>query len=107
MKQNVCDFFTTMLVGNKGTLKGGGGGSTTTPPPLNFFLGKVKKSTKKMKNGWGLGREVVVHVNVFSRGDIFSGGFEIFSGGGGWLKIFQGGHMLETPPPPRKFIIIF
>ena len=30
-----------------------------------------------------MGREVVVPVNIFSLGDIFSGGVEIFSGGGG------------------------
>ena len=80
MKQNVRDFFTIMSVGNKGILKGGGA-STTTPPPLKFFLGKVKKRYKEDEK-W-MGREVVVHVNIFLWGDIFSGGFEIFSGGGG------------------------
>ena len=38
-------------------------------------------------------RPLVVPVNIFSWGDIFSGGVEIFSGGGGegWLRYFQGG----------------
>ena len=102
MKQNVRDFFTTMLVGNKGTLKGGGG-STTTPPPLKFFCGKVKKRYKEDEK-W-MGREVVVHVNIFSRGDIFSGGFEIFSGGG-VEKFSRGSHVGKTqtpsPPPPPE-----
>ena len=31
-------------------------------------------------------REVVVPVNIFSRGDIFSGGVEYFQGG--WLRNF-------------------
>ena len=99
MKQNVCDFLTIMLVGNKGISKGGGGGggvSTTTPPPLKFFFGKVKKRYKEDEK-W-MGRKVVVHVNIFSRGDIFSGGFEIFSGGGVVEKFSRGSH--DGNPPP-------
>ena len=56
------------------------------------------KKRYKEDEKW-MGREVVVPVNIFSQGDIFSGGVEIFSGGG-WLRNFQGGHMLENPPPP-------
>ena len=59
------------------------------------------KKRYKEDEKW-MGREVVVPVNIFSRGDIFSGGVEIFSGG--VVEKFSRGHMLE--PPPRKFIII-
>ena len=51
-----------------------------------------------------MGREVVVPVNIFSRGDIFSGGVEIFLGGV-VEKFLRGSHV--GTPPPRKFIIIF
>ena len=77
--KRVWNFLQSWLVGNKGILKVGGG--STTPPPLNFFLGKVKKRYNEDEK-W-MGKEVVVPVNIFSRGDTFSGGFEIFSGGGG------------------------
>ena len=45
-------------------------------------------------------------VYIFSRGDIFSGEVELFSGGGGWLRNFQGGHMLETPTPPGNILLL-
>ena len=50
----------------------------------------------------------MVPVNIFSRGDIFSGGVEIFSGGV-VEKFLRGSHVGNPPPPPppRKFIIIF
>ena len=60
-----------------------GGGVQLLLPPEIFFWGKVKDEK------W-MGREVVVPVNIFSWGDIFSGGVEIFSGGV-WLRYFQGG----------------
>ena len=59
-----------------------------------------------MKNGWG-GRWYVVPANIFSWGDIFSGGVEIFSGGG-WLRYFQGGGLRNFEggdPPPRNLIL--
>ena len=77
------DFFTIMVSWQQGRIKGGGGGlgGSTTPTPLKFIWGKVKKSYKEDEK-W-MGREVVVPFNIFSRGDIFLGGVEIFSGGGG------------------------
>ena len=80
MKQNVRDFLTIMLVGNKGILKGGGV-STTTPPPLKFFFGKVKKRYKEDEK-W-MGRKVVVHVNIFRGVTFFREGLKYFQGGGG------------------------
>ena len=95
MKQNVRGFFTIMVIYSwqQGRIKGGG--VVQLLLPLNFFWGKVKKRYKEDEK-W-MGREVVVPVNIFSRGDIF----------GGWLRNFQGGHMLETPPPPRNLLLFF
>ena len=107
MKQNLRDFFTTMLVGNKGTLKGGGGGgggSTTTPPPLKFFWGKVKKRYKQDEK-W-MGREVVVHVNIFSRVTFFREGLRYFQGGGVFEKFSRGSHV-GNPPPPGNLLLFF
>ena len=47
----------------------------------------------------------MVPVNTFSRGDIFSGGVEIFLGGV-VEKFSRGSHVGNPPPPPQKFIII-
>ena len=99
------NFLQSWLVGNKGILKGGGGVQLLLPAPLNFFFGKVKKRYNEDEK-W-MGKEVVVPVNIISRGDTFSGGFEIFSGGGGWLRNFQGGQMLEPPPPPGNLLLFF
>ena len=51
---------------------------------------------------------MVVPVNIFSLGGIFSGGVKIFSGG--VVEKFSRRSHVGTrppPPPPRKFIIIF
>ena len=61
----------------------------------NFWGRKVKKRYKEVEK-W-MGREVVVPVNKFSRGDIFSGGVEIFSGG--VVEKFSRGSHVRTPPP--------
>ena len=47
MKQNVRDFLTIMIVGNKGILKGGGGVSTTTPPPSEIVFGKSEEKVQR------------------------------------------------------------
>ena len=62
------NFLQSWLVGNKGILKGGGGVQLLIPP-LNFFGGKVKKRYNEDEK-W-MGKEVVVPVNIFSRGDTF------------------------------------
>ena len=99
MKQNVRDFFTIMVSWQQGHIKGRGGGFSY-PPPLNFFWGKVKKMYKEDEK-W-MGRKVVVHVNIFSRGDIFSRRVEIFSGG--W---FKGVTCWKPPPPPGNLLLFF
>ena len=51
-----------------------------------------------------MGREVVVPVNIFLWGDIFTGGVEIFSGE--VVDKFSRGHMLK-PPPPGNLLLFF
>ena len=91
MKQNLhVEFFKSWLVGNKDVLKWGGG---TTPPPEVCLGEKRRKCTKK--NGWR-GRWWYL-LTCFSGVTFFWEGLIYFQGG--WLRNFQGGHMLETPPP--------
>ena len=91
-------FLQSWLVGNKGVLKGGGFNYSSS---LNFFLGKVKKRYKEDEK-WG-GREVVVAVNIFSRGDIFSGGVEIFSGE--VVEKFSRRAHVGNPPPGNVLLV--
>ena len=83
-----------MVSWQQGRIKRGGGFNYSSPP--DFFGRKVKKRYKEDEK-W-MGREVVVPVNIFLRGDIFSGGVKIFSGG--VVEKFSRGQMLEPPPPP-------
>ena len=43
--------------------------------------------------------------NIFSRGDIFSGGIEVFEGG--WLRNLQGVTCWKPPPPPEIYYYFF
>ena len=45
-------------------------------------------------------------VNIFSRGDIFLGGVEIFSGGV-VEKFSRGSHVGNPPPPPPGNLLLF
>ena len=89
-----------MVSWQQGRIKGGG--VNYSSPPRNFFWGKVKKRYKDEK--W-MGREMVVPVNIFSLGGIFSGGVKIFSGG--VVEKFSRRSHVGTPPPPGNLLLFF